>query len=162
MQYQLYSRRPSELLMPLTALVTWLLMALGLPAADTSAGNSPPRRPKNVLLLMTDEYRAGCFSFLGHPSARTPNLARLAKGGVVFDRALCAYPVCTASRGALHSGMWPHKSGVNLNVDPDPDPSAGLPADTVLLATVFHDAGYETYHHGKWHIGDVKRHACYN
>jgi arylsulfatase A-like enzyme len=136
------------------------LLAAFRPAA--SAGGSPPRHPKNVLLLMTDEYRAGCFSFLGHPLARTPNLDRLAKGGVVFDHALCAYPVCTASRGALHSGMWPHKTGVNLNVDPDPNPSAGLPADTVLLASVFHDAGYETYHHGKWHIGDVKRHACYN
>jgi arylsulfatase A-like enzyme len=135
-------------------------------AAETarpSAEGPSPRRPKNVLLLMTDEYRAGCFSLLGHPLVRTPNLDRLAKGGAVFDHALCAYPVCTPSRGALHSGTWPHTSGVNLNVgQPDPNPAAGLPADAVLLATVFHDAGYKSYHHGKWHLGNVKRHACYN
>jgi arylsulfatase A-like enzyme len=132
-------------------------------AADPAATPAPPR-PKNVLLIMCDEYHAQAFSFLGHPSVRTPNLDRLAGGGAVFENAVCAYPVCSASRGALHTGRWPHATGVHLNVDPDPnpDPSVGLRADATLMASGFHDHDYQTYHHGKWHIGDVTRHACYN
>jgi len=130
-------------------------------AAKETAGEVP-LRPRNVLFLMTDEHNVRCLSGMGHRHALTPNLDRLADNGVFFENALCAYPVCTASRGTIHTGMWPHTNGVHLNVDPDPHPTDGLAADTTLMATVFHDHGYKCYHHGKWHLGDVKRHSCYN
>ena len=59
--------------------------------ADDPAATPVPPRPKNVLPIMCDAYHAQAFSFLGHPSVRTPNLDRLARGGTVFDNAVCAY-----------------------------------------------------------------------
>ncbi|MHB9035522.1 MAG: sulfatase family protein [Armatimonadota bacterium] len=120
-------------------------------------------RPKNVLFLMTDEHNIRAMSYMGHRFALTPNLDRLVRGGVTFTNAYCAHPVCTASRASLHTGMWPQTHHQHQNVgDPDPDPSKGLSADTTLMASVFHDNKFKTYHHGKWHIGDVTRHPCYN
>lgn len=131
---------------------------------DAVESGDAPVRPRNVLIFMVDEHNADYLSHMGHRHALTPNLDALANNGVFFENALCAYPVCTASRGAMHTGMWPHTSGMHLNVNPDPCPdlSRGLHPDTTLLGTVFHEHGYRAYHHGKWHMGDVKRHACYN
>lgn len=121
------------------------------------------KKPKNVLLLMTDEHNIRAMSYVGNRFALTPNLDRLVRGGVTFENAYCAHPVCSGSRASLHTGMWPQTHGVHLNVGvPEADPSKGLPPDTTLMASVFHENGYKTYHHGKWHIGNVRRHPCYN
>ena len=55
----------------------------------------------NLLWIMTDQHRADCLGFMGHPAVETPNLDRLAAEGVVFDHAFCQSPVCMASRASL-------------------------------------------------------------
>jgi arylsulfatase A-like enzyme len=42
----------------------------------------------------------------------TPNIQRLAEGGVLFRQAFCANPTCSASRAAMLTGQWPHNSGM--------------------------------------------------
>ena len=121
--------------------------------------NSPP----NVLLLMTDQQTGRALSCMGHPHVRTPHLDRLAAEGVLFENALCTYPVCTASRGSIVTGRWPHVQGPHLNVGaPEEDPEKGLAPDTVMTESLLHAQGYTTVHHGKWHLGGVTRHPCYN
>jgi arylsulfatase A-like enzyme len=58
----------------------------------------------------------GCLG--GHPQARTPNLDRLAKRGVLFTRAYCAAPSCNPSRASLMTGILPSTSGVYHNSQP--------------------------------------------
>jgi len=100
---------------------------------------------------------------MGHPHVKTPNLDRIAREGVLFENACCAYPVCTASRGAIHTGRWPHVQGPHLNVGaPDSDPEKGLSPDEIIMGSIFHDLGFTTTHYGKWHLGDIRRHNCYN
>jgi arylsulfatase A-like enzyme len=76
---------------------------------------------------------------------RTPNLDRLAAGGVRFEQSYCASPVCSPSRAALITGRMPHETGVNYNMG-KLDPSLRT------LGQVFRDAGYECAYTGKWHI----------
>ncbi len=67
--------------------------------------------PRNFLFILSDEHRrdaAGCY---GHPLARTPNLDRLAREGVRFDRAYTPCPICVPARAALHTGRWVHQTG---------------------------------------------------
>lgn len=42
----------------------------------------------------------------------TPNLQKLAEGGILFRQAFCASPTCSPSRGALLTGMAPHNNGM--------------------------------------------------
>ena len=58
----------------------------------------------NIVFIMTDQLRADCLGYAGHPDVKTPYLDTLAARGVVFDRAYSACPSCIAARAALHTG----------------------------------------------------------
>ena len=92
--------------LPLAALTACLL--IGAPA--TAAERKP-----NVLFIAMDDLNdwIGCLG--GHPQTRTPNLDRLAKGGVLFRNAHCAAPSCNPSRTAIFTGLPPHRSGLYQN-----------------------------------------------
>ena len=140
----------------------FLCNTAGAVAAGAMAGAGAAERPTNVLFIMTDQQYGGCVGYAGHPYVKTPHIDALAADGVVFDNAYCAFPVCTASRGSLVTGLWPHTHGCNLNVgSPERDPGKGLPPDAVMTESILHDAGYTTKHRGKWHLGDQQRHPCY-
>ena len=71
------------------------------------------RRP-NVLFIAVDDWNdwVGC---LGHEQAQTPNVDRLASGGLLFTNAHCVAPVCNPSRVATLSGLRPDTTGVYEN-----------------------------------------------
>lgn len=48
----------------------------------------------NIILLMCDQYRGDCLSFLHHPDVKTPYLDTLAADGVCFTNAYSACPSC--------------------------------------------------------------------
>ncbi len=98
----------------------------------------------NVLWIMTDQHRADCLGFMGHPVARTPNLDRLAASSVVFDNAFCQSPVCMSSRAALFTGRYPAAVRVRgMGVLP--------PAETTF-PEVLRRQGYHTAAFGKVHL----------
>ena len=61
----------------------------------------------NILFLMADDLRPelGCY---GVEEIKTPNIDRLASGGVVFQNAYRNIPVSGASRASLLTGVYPH------------------------------------------------------
>lgn len=69
----------------------------------------------NVLFISVDDLNdwIGCLG--GHPQAKTPNIDRLAASGVLFTNAHCPAPACNPSRGAIMTGISPHKSGLYDN-----------------------------------------------
>ena len=60
----------------------------------------------NVLFMMTDDLRPE-LSIYGRPGVHSPNFARLAAKGMVFDMAYTQYPVCHPSRASLLTGVRP-------------------------------------------------------
>ncbi|MBL8702837.1 MAG: alkaline phosphatase family protein [Alphaproteobacteria bacterium] len=60
----------------------------------------------NVLLVTADQWRGECFSALGHPVVRTPNLDRLAAEGVHFAAHYAQCAPCGPSRASLLTGMY--------------------------------------------------------
>jgi arylsulfatase A-like enzyme len=98
----------------------------------------------NVILIMTDQQRADALSCMGNPIVNTPNLDRLAAGGIVFEQAFINCPVCMASRAAIHTGRYPRSIRV---------PSMGiLPPDEITIAETLKRAGYRTGMFGKLHF----------
>src|SRR6202795_2514629 len=69
----------------------------------------------NVLFITADQWRGECLGAAGHPVVRTPNLDRLAAGGVSFRRHFAQAAPCGPSRAALYTGMYlmNHRSVLN-------------------------------------------------
>ena len=59
----------------------------------------------NVLFVTADQFRGDCLSAGGHPVVQTPNLDRLAGGGVSFRRHFANAAPCGPSRASLYTGM---------------------------------------------------------
>ncbi len=69
----------------------------------------------NVLFITADQFRGDCLSAAGHPVVRTPNLDRLAAGGVSFRRHFANAAPCGPSRAVLYTGMYlcNHRAVIN-------------------------------------------------
>jgi len=114
-----------------------------------AAGAAGPAAPRNVLFIAIDDLNHWVGHLGRHPQARTPNIDRLAAGGVSFTRAYCTAPACNPSRASLMSGLRPSTTGCYDNTH---DWHRGIPADRLLnshLAT----AGYRVYGAGKIYHG---------
>lgn len=67
--------------------------------------------PMNLLVIMADEHQRGIMGCYGNPAARTPNLDRLAAGGVRFTNAYTPSPICVPARAAFATGLPVHRTG---------------------------------------------------
>jgi uncharacterized sulfatase len=122
------------------------LLGAGVAAAPLIAA---PKRRKNVLFIASDDLNT-CLSCYGHPVVRTPNIDRIARQGVRFDRAYCQYSLCSPSRSSLMTGMAPDTTGV---YDLQRHFRETLP-DVVTLPQLFQRNGYFTARAGKiYHYG---------
>ena len=68
------------------------------------------KRKPNVVLIVCDDLNDYVTGMAGHPQARTPHIARLARAGVAFKRAYSNNPICAPSRSSFLPGIYPHTS----------------------------------------------------
>jgi len=100
---------------------------------------------------MTDQQRWDALGVL-NPRIKTPNLDRLAKGGVVCRQATCQAPMCIPSRNSMMFGLYPSQLGIRSNSSH----SLGdgfLPFDP--MPALLRRAGYQTAGFGKTHWGTL-------
>jgi len=62
----------------------------------------------NIVLVMCDQMRWDAAGFAGSSVVHTPHLDRLSEGGVCFENAYCASPVCSPARASWLTGCYPH------------------------------------------------------
>jgi uncharacterized sulfatase len=79
--------------------------------ALAKAGLAAPARRRSVLFMASDDLNT-CLSAYGHPLVKTPNIDRIARAGVRFDRAYCQFPLCSPSRTSLLTGLAPDTTTV--------------------------------------------------
>jgi uncharacterized sulfatase len=118
---------------------------LWMPLATPLASLAQRRTGKmNVLLVAVDDLnnRIACY---GDPVVKTPNIDRLARQGVRFDRSYCNYPLCNPTRTSLLSGKRPETTRIYDNNTP---PRTYL-GDVVFLPEYFKAHGYFTARVGK-------------
>lgn len=130
--------------------------ALSLAAAPLAKAARDPR--PNIVLILADDMGysdAGCFG----GEIPTPNLDRLAAGGLRFSRFYnCAR--CCPTRASLLTGLYPHQAGMAVN-------GRSLSRTAPTLAETLSMAGYRTAMAGKWHLsrteplGDPEEHQAW-
>ena len=100
----------------------------------------------NILLFVCDDLRFDALGCMGDPMVQTPNLNRLAADGVCFEQ--CYMPggsspaVCMPSRAMIHTG----RSLFHIERE-----GQRIPEEHITLGEHLKEAGYRTYHIGKWH-----------
>lgn len=103
----------------------------------------------HLIQILSDEHCGLVMSCMGHPDVRTPNIDRMAAGGVAFERGYANCPVCTPSRGTIFSGRHAHAGPVPGFFD-------AWKVSAPSTATLLSEAGYQTAYFGKWHCGIVQ------
>ncbi len=140
---RLFPRACPCLRSPLAALALLLLACLTTLAGGATAKTA--ERPNFVIIIADDMAWDDCGAY-GNSKIRTPNLDRLAREGMRFDRAFLMTSSCSPSRASILTGRYPHATGA-------PELHQPLPASQVMLSEPLREAGYYTASAGKWHLG---------
>ena len=114
------------------------------------------KRP-NILFLFTDDQRFDTLSALGNDEIKTPNIDKLVQTGTTFTHAHImggtSGAVCIPSRAMMLTG----RTLFSLN-----GVGSVIPEEHVTLPETMRQAGYTTFHAGKWHQDKVSHARCFS
>jgi arylsulfatase A-like enzyme len=109
------------------------------------------RRKPNIIFILADDMSYGDLGCTGQKHFATPNLDRIAAGGIRFNQAYSGSPECAPSRASLMTGM--HMGHCRIRANSSARGQDHLLEADVTVAEVLRAAGYATGMVGKWGIG---------
>jgi arylsulfatase A-like enzyme len=151
-----------------TRFVLGALCALVAVAAPPLRADDSPKKP-NVIFILADDLGWTDLGCQGSKFYRTPNVDKLAAGGLRFTSGYTCGPNCQPTRAALMSGQYGPRTGVytvggidRFDWSARPlrpvDNVQKLPLDRTTLGDAMKAAGYKTALFGKWHLGQDADH----
>ena len=120
-----------------------LFVAVGNWAGSRLVGAA--KRPLNLLVIQTDEHHFGTLGCYGGQIVQTPHIDGIARRGAICTGFYATTPVCSPSRAALVSGLYPQKTAVVKNNIP-------LDDSVITFAELLRRRDYATGFAGKWHL----------
>ena len=105
----------------------------------------------NIIIIYADDLGYGELGSYGATELKTPNLDKLANGGMRFTNGYSSSATCTPSRYALLTGIYPWRNK-SAKILPG---NAPLIIDTTqaTIPKMLKKQGYHTAIIGKWHLG---------
>ena len=127
-------------------------VAISLPRGLMAAGATTRVKAPNIVIILADDLGYECLGANGGTSYKTPNLDKLAAGGVRFD-SCHVQPLCTPTRVQVMTGIYNVRNYVSFgHMDPE----------QTTFANILKKADYATCMVGKWQLGsDPKLPAKY-
>src|SRR4051794_41029015 len=125
-----------------------LLVGTSVTTSLASATPADQTRP-NILHIMSDQQQWATIA--GRSECRTPNLDRLAKAGLLFERSYTPSAGCCPARAMILSGAYHWHNGVFNQVHSAPSVHRDMFPDVVLYSQKLREAGYTLGYVGKWH-----------
>ena len=102
----------------------------------------------NILFIMADDHTSQAWGIYGgalKDFVQAPNISRLAEEGCTLKNVFCTNSICTPSRASIMTGKYSHQNGVYTL-------SEALEPDSMNVAKVMKQSGYQTAIVGKWHL----------
>jgi len=129
-----------------------LLAALGLSATAAACTNTLETRIErpNIIYIMSDDHAYQAISAYGgilKDPAPTPNIDRIARDGMRFDRCLVTNSISGPCRAVLLTGKYSHLNGFLMNERQQP-----FDGSQQTFPKLLQQAGYRTAIIGKWHL----------
>ena len=121
------------------------LVSLAVATLQVQAEEKP-----NVVVIYGDDVGFGDVGVYGSKLIPTPNIDKLAAGGMMFTDGHCSAATCTPSRFSLLTGVHGFRHGVRILA---PNAPLTIPTNILTLPKLFKKAGYDTAVVGKWHLG---------
>jgi arylsulfatase A len=123
--------------LPILFAIAWACQPCGVAEA---------RKP-NIVLILADDFGYECVAANGGESYQTPNLDKLAAGGMRFENCY-AQPLCTPTRVQLMTGMYNARNYTRF---------AAIDPGVTTFANLLKKVGYATGIAGKWQLGQDKK-----
>lgn len=127
--------------------------------------NNQPKKPvtlsgvegskPNIIYILADDLGYGDLSCYGQTRFETPNLDKMAAGGMLFTQHYSGTTVCAPSRSSLMTGQHTGHTFIRGNKEWKPEGQWPLEAKAVTIAEMLKEAGYITGAFGKWGLGFV-------
>lgn len=114
----------------------WAVVAVTTLLALHCTFEGVPQRP-DILLITIDTLRADSLEPYGATDTETPNIARLAGEGVVYEAATTPMPLTRPAHASILTGLYPDQHGVVTN-------HRLMPEEVVTLAEMLRETGYQT------------------
>lgn len=119
-----------------------LFITLTIIATSVAAAADKP----NFVWLISEDNSKHFLKLFDETGAETPNIAKLAKHGLIYDHAFSNAPVCSVARTTLITGCYAPRLGTQYHRRSQMAP---LPAGLKLFPTYLRDAGYYTTNNSK-------------
>ena len=127
----------------------------------TNCNNTAPKpknsKPPNIIYILADDLGYGDIGVYGQTLFETPNLDRLAKGGMQFLQHYSGSTVCAPSRSALMTGQHTGHTFIRGNSERgftlENEGQYPLASEELTIAEALKEAGYRTAAFGKWGLG---------
>ncbi|MFD0799508.1 arylsulfatase [Maribacter chungangensis] len=135
---------------PILTFAVFCSLSLGA-CKKTATSQKTASAPPNIVIIYADDLGYGELGAYGATNLKTPNLDKLANGGIRFTNGYASSATCTPSRYALLTGIYPWRNQ-RAKILPG---TAPLIIDTaqMTLPKLLKQEGYHTGIVGKWHLG---------
>ncbi len=116
-------------------------------SCNSSKKDEEPQKP-NILFILSDDHTSQAWGIYGgilKDYVKNVNISRLADEGIVLNNSFCTNSICTPSRASILTGQYSNRNGVYTLND-------ALESDSLNIAKVLKENGYQTAVIGKWHL----------
>lgn len=128
----------------LLLLFSFSLVAGGLSDVCRAADEASPKKP-NILFIMADDHAYQAISAYPGALNKTPNIDRIAKEGMRFDRCYVTNSICGPARAVILTGKFSYLNGFVDN-------RSSFDGSQLTYPKLLQKEGYQTAVVGKWHL----------